>query len=127
MLSSLYALCEQVQDLEAKKVLLSTVIESTQKIRADGVKYYPEKHFVRFVYTNTPPGDPIREFLVNCYAIDGMSDWLKHDLATDYPPQFLFDVMTAVFENRSEPESELFSRLDDATYYCNKLDMPKST
>jgi hypothetical protein len=45
----------------------------------------------------------------------------------DYAPQFLFDVLAATFEYRSKPEPGLASRLEDATYYCNKLKMPEST
>jgi hypothetical protein len=127
-LINLYVFCEHVQDLDAKKVLLSTLVESTRKIRYDDMNYYPsEQDVVHSIYAKTPTGDPMREFLVDCFVIKGTHEWIRHTSATDYPPEFLFDVLATTFEYRSKPESELFSRLEDAAHYCNKLDMPKST
>jgi hypothetical protein len=62
-LINLYAFCELVQDLEAKKVLLSTLVESTRKIRHGNMNYYPsEEEMVQSIYAKTPTGDPMREF-----------------------------------------------------------------
>jgi hypothetical protein len=123
----LYVYCEHVQDLEAKKVLLSTFVESARRIRDDGASHLPCREDAQFIYSNTSPGDPIREFMVDCYAIEGTRYWLERESAMDYAPQFLFDVLAATFEYRSKPEPGLASRLEDATYYCNKLKMPEST
>jgi hypothetical protein len=117
----LYIFCGRVQDLEAKKVLLSALVKAIQTTRDDGMVHYPGKEVAKLIYEGTSPADPIREFLVDCHAIAGLSDWNKGQSAADYPPQFLFDLTIAMFKYRPEPDGYL--HLEDESYYCDKVQM----
>lgn len=115
----LYVFCGRVQDLEARKVLLSALIKSTTKIWEDHFNYFPLANIVRLVYAEKSTIDPVRAFLVDCWAFRGEHSWVENEPAGSLPPQFLFDIMVAMLKYRVEPED--FSQIEDASYYCDML------
>lgn len=120
-LSEQYVLCEKFRDLETKEKVLRAVIEATQKTRVDHSNRWPDEECVRKIHAGTLASDPMRLFLADSYAIAGDAGWMKGSSAASLPPEFLFDVVGAMFKYREIPEE--YFQLKNASYYCQKLHM----
>jgi hypothetical protein len=120
MLTKLYIFCDKIGDVTAKQALLVSFIEECTETCATGKSYYPDALHVSWVYSGTFPSDPLRVYLVDCYAYMGISTWVgpNHNYES-FSQEFLFDLLAKVYEVRAKPNDS--SKLSDTKYYLDKL------
>lgn len=117
-LVGLYVFSEKVQDATSKRALLAGFVEASRSWE-DRASHYDGVHILRQIYSGTLPGDPIRDFLVDCHVLKGRSGWLEGHTCVDYPPEFLFDMVKCFYEKRVAPKN--ISQIKDAKHYQDKL------
>jgi hypothetical protein len=95
-------------------------VEECTETRATGKSYYPNSTHVSWVYSGTFPSDPLRVYLVDCYAYMGLSTWVgpNHNYQS-FPQEFMFDLLAKIYEVRAKPNDS--SKLKDTKYYLDKL------
>lgn len=118
-LSKLYIFCEKVRDTTGKVLLIAAFVEAYHKKREDGCPYFPVSKCVTKVYEGTMDGDPLRQFCVDCYALQAHAQWFENEKAEEYNLQFLFDVMKEMANARDQVTD--YSEIKSAEAYCKKL------
>jgi hypothetical protein len=119
-LTKLYIFRDKIGDVTAKQVLLVSFVEECTETRATGKSYYPNSAHVSWVYSGTFPRDPLRVYLVDCYAYMGLSTLVgpKHNYES-FPQEFMFDLLAKIYEVRAKPNDS--SKLRDTKCYLDKL------
>jgi hypothetical protein len=118
-----YVFAEKVQDITAKKLLLTALVESTSLEDINYHSYLPMSEQVNIIYNGVPSSDPIREFLTDCYVSLGRESlgsggWPKASL---YHPEFLDDVMDGLWQLRPRPKLKVRKNVRVASNYVQKL------
>jgi hypothetical protein len=122
--SKLYILCTKLQDLEAKKAVFTTIMDSTVRVRTDGFSYSVGLGSITLIYAGTVAHDPLRTFLVDCYVFRGGVAW-GGDQADLLPVEFLFDVMKGMLRERERPVDT--GRTRDAKRYLDGMTLVGET
>jgi hypothetical protein len=119
-LTKLYIFCDKIGDVTAKQALLGSFVEECTETRATGKSYHPNSTHVSWVYSGTFPSDPLRVYLVDCYAYMGLSTWVgpNHNYQS-FPQEFMFDLLAKIYKVRAKPNNS--SKLKDTKYYLDKL------
>ena len=117
-LVKIYIFCEKIQDITAKRTLLAAFVENSLKEDDSGSHTFPDATIVRSVYGGTLTSDPLRAWLVDCYVIHGHGGW-SEDKYTNFPHEFLHDVMKRMYAERGAPKDRGKTR--DVKYYQDKL------
>jgi hypothetical protein len=117
-LCRVYVFAEKVQDITAKKLLLTALVESTLLKNNNGNSYLPMFEQVNIIYNGVPSSDPIREFLTDCHVSLGREGWPKASL---YHPEFLDDVMDGIWRLRPQPKAKVRKNVRVASNYVQKL------
>lgn len=98
-LGSLYVFCEKIQDVEAKRALLTAFIEVSYMKDGEGDEFFPPVGTVQDLYAGTLATDPLRAWLADSFAMYG-EDAISKKRYKKYPLEFLRDVMMAMFKLR---------------------------
>jgi hypothetical protein len=119
-LTKLYIFCDKIGDVTAKQALLVSFIEECTETCATGKSHYHNALHVSWVYAKAFPRDPLRVYLVDCYAYMGLSTWVgpNHNYQS-FPQEFMFDLLAKIYKVRAKPNNS--SKLKDTKYYLDKL------
>lgn len=117
MLAKIYVLCEKLQDITSKGMLLASFIEESSRVRGDGNIHYPHLTIIGLIFFGTVEGDPLRAFVVDYYVYVAPPEWTR--AMELYSKKFLYDVMVGMIEKRAAPAD--ISKLKDKKYYQDKL------
>jgi len=118
-LGKLYVFCEKVRDVQSKATLITAFVETSQKVRGNGLAYFPSTVSTRIVYDGTLHGDPLRQWLVGGFSLRAHEAWFEEDKAESYNQQFMFDVMAEMAKRRAQVDD--YSEIQTAEQYCKQL------
>ena len=113
-LGKLYVFAEKLQDVTTKNLTVTAFVEALS-LRRLGMRHFPNSDVITLIYNGTPKPCPIRELLVDIYAIYAVPSWWGKDVAEDYPKDFLFDTMRRLTEDREGSVDS--SKITKATNY----------
>ena len=118
-LSKLYVFCEKVGDVQSKVMLVTAFVETSQKVRTSASTYCANAECTKIVYDGTLDGDPLRKWMVTCFALRAHESWFTGERVENYNPQFLLDVMAEMAKRRAQISD--YSEIRNAEHYCKQL------
>jgi hypothetical protein len=97
-----YVLGDKILDSRYQDEAIDAIVEKCQSKAQDGANWFPVGEVIRYAFDNTNESAPIRELLVDMYAIHGKRIWLQ-DWAepANVPQPFLFKLATTLLDWRN--------------------------
>jgi len=93
-LSKLYVLCERLQDVTSKNVIVNAFM-SVSIDRCKNCWHFPDCKDINIIYGGTVETNPLRQLLVDLYVNYGNNSELDYELL---PKKFIYDVMVGMFD-----------------------------
>jgi hypothetical protein len=96
-----YVLGDKILDSRYQDAAIDAIVEKCQSKAQDGANWFPVGEVIRYAFDNTNESAPIRELLVDMYAIHGYRAWLE-DWAepASLPQPFLFKLASTLLDWR---------------------------
>lgn len=104
LLSSIYVLAWQLEDITFQDAVLSAFIVKLLQPATPGFRAVPGVRAVNDIYSFTPPGSKGRALMLQVYVVKGTKDDIKRD---PYHADFLQDFAVAIMEGGRPKSLEL--------------------
>lgn len=119
-LSRLYVFAEKIQDLTAKRAILTTIIESTNIKSINGSTYSVGCGPIHLLYDGTTASDPMRRFLTRSGVAFGQASWSED--APSYHHEYLVDVVAGMWKDRPRPPKDYYAGIETVSTYLEGLE-----
>ena len=104
VLSKLYVLAEKIQDIDARRVAMDSLLSLSRDTRETRGEYMvPGLEAVSTIYSGTLEPCAARRLFVDLYTCKPGGDWF--DKSQPYPTEFLAELVAALLENRAPHEN----------------------